>query len=287
MGTGMPRHVHRAPDSPTILHAPPARRAEIQPLAPARYSLHVTISEETYGKLRQASDLLRPTLPDGDPAAVIDRALTLLVAHLQRVKFGAKTPRPPAPERQEPPARPARKPRQRVLRPEPAPPTQGQPLGETPPPPSTPSSTPASTRKPSASGTRSRYIPAAVRRAVWQRDGGACAFVAPNGKRCGETGGLEFHHKRPFADGGEGTHANLELRCTTHNRREASRWYGDEVTTYRGRNDGRTRETREPDQDTGCRKTVNVVKVRASGSHRMALWAFASSGADEPLTARE
>ena len=47
----------------------------------------------------------------------------------------------------------------------------------------------------------SRYIPAAVKREVWGRDGGRCAFAGTAG-RCGETRFLEFHHVIPFADGG-------------------------------------------------------------------------------------
>ncbi|RPJ65551.1 MAG: hypothetical protein EHM24_21575, partial [Acidobacteria bacterium] len=163
------------------------RRAEIRPLAPARYSLHVTISEETYGKLQQAKDLLQPTLPDGDPAVIIDRALALLVAHLQRVKFAAKTPQPPAAQRPAPPVRPP------VSR------ASALPLIEAALPPPASSAARATSARPAAA-RRSRYIPAAVRRAVWQRDKGACAFVTPGGRRCAETGGLEFHHAVPFAE---------------------------------------------------------------------------------------
>ena len=46
-----------------------------------------------------------------------------------------------------------------------------------------------STRRPRPSrgaSDRRRYVPASVRRAVWARDGGCCAFVGPHG-RCGET----------------------------------------------------------------------------------------------------
>ena len=74
-----------------------------------------------------------------------------------------------------------------------------------------------------------------MRRAVWARDRGSCAFLAVNGQRCGETGGLEFHHKVPFAEGGEATEMNTELRCKVHNLLEASRWFGEEVTGYRER----------------------------------------------------
>jgi hypothetical protein len=67
---------------------------------------------------------------------------------------------------------------------------------------------------------RSRRIPAAVRRTVWARDGGRCAFVGRNGK-CGETGFLEFHHRVPWALGGQNSVDNIELQCRAHNAHEA------------------------------------------------------------------
>ncbi|MBK8232786.1 MAG: HNH endonuclease [Candidatus Eisenbacteria bacterium] len=68
---------------------------------------------------------------------------------------------------------------------------------------------------------RSRYIPIAVRRAVWQRDGGRCAFRSRQGHRCGTRAFLQFHHLLPFAQGGAHTVENLALRCGAHNRYEA------------------------------------------------------------------
>ncbi|HEU5058716.1 MAG TPA: hypothetical protein VFU21_19420 [Kofleriaceae bacterium] len=53
------------------------------------------------------------------------------------------------------------------------------------------------TRRPRAARSprrRSRHIPAAVRRKVWERDGARCAFVDGEGRRCSATGSLEFHH---------------------------------------------------------------------------------------------
>ena len=73
---------------------------------------------------------------------------------------------------------------------------------------------------------KSRHLPAAVRRAVWLRDGGQCAFVGPDGHRCGERGFLELHHIVPFAAGGPNTVANIALRCAAHNRHEAVRDFG-------------------------------------------------------------
>lgn len=71
----------------------------------------------------------------------------------------------------------------------------------------------------------SRHIPAAVRRAVWARDGGKCTFVGPEGP-CGERGLLQFHHVVPYADRGRATVENIQLRCAAHNRHEAARWSG-------------------------------------------------------------
>jgi hypothetical protein len=67
----------------------------------------------------------------------------------------------------------------------------------------------------------SRHVPAEVKRAVWLRDLGRCAFVGEGGRRCGERGFLEFHHVKPYAVGGEATVDNVQLRCRRHNAYEA------------------------------------------------------------------
>ena len=74
----------------------------------------------------------------------------------------------------------------------------------------------------------SRHIPAAVRRAVWRRDGGCCAFVGTEG-RCGERAFLELHHVEPYAVGGGATVENIELRCRAHNAYEARLFFGPDV----------------------------------------------------------
>ncbi len=72
----------------------------------------------------------------------------------------------------------------------------------------------------------SRVIPADVKRAVWKRDCGQCAFIGRNDRRCSQTGYLEFHHIVPFAHGGEATVANIALRCRSHNQFEAKLEFG-------------------------------------------------------------
>ena len=52
-----------------------------------------------------------------------------------------------------------------------------------------------------------------------------CAFVGARG-RCAERGFLEFHHVVPFAEGGETTSANLQLRRRPHNQYEAEEHFG-------------------------------------------------------------
>ena len=163
------------PIAPAALPPVPAsaKRALVRPLAPEHYRVQFTISRDTHDKLRRAQDLLRHAIPDGNPAKIFDRALTLLLADVERKKVAAVA-KPRDHQRQHP-------------------------------------------------GT-GRHVPAGVRREVWKRDGGQCAFVGREG-RCGERGFLEFHHRRPFASGGETTVDNLELRCHTHNAYEAELFF--------------------------------------------------------------
>jgi hypothetical protein len=79
-----------------------------------------------------------------------------------------------------------------------------------------------------AQANGSRHIPASVRREVWKRDAGRCAFVGSNG-RCSETGFLELHHVQPFAAGGRAVAENIELRCRAHNAYEAELFFGTSI----------------------------------------------------------
>ncbi|HKP58504.1 MAG TPA: HNH endonuclease signature motif containing protein [Polyangiales bacterium] len=63
----------------------------------------------------------------------------------------------------------------------------------------------------------SRYVPRAVVREVYSRDGGQCTFVSSDGRRCGAHDHIELHHEDPFALGGLPTVENLQLLCRSHN----------------------------------------------------------------------
>jgi hypothetical protein len=81
-------------------------------------------------------------------------------------------------------------------------------------------------RESHAKGDHSRHIPADVKRTVYVRDGGRCAYVSPEGRRCEQRGFLELHHVEPYAAGGKATAGNISLRCRAHNRYEAEVFYG-------------------------------------------------------------
>jgi hypothetical protein len=79
--------------APAPLDLTPAARASVAPLSPDRYKLQVTIGGDTLEKLRCAQDMLGHAIPSGEEAAVLDRALTVLLLELAKTKF-ASTPNP-------------------------------------------------------------------------------------------------------------------------------------------------------------------------------------------------
>ena len=71
-----------------------------------------------------------------------------------------------------------------------------------------------------------RHVPAAVKRAVRERDGERCAFVSDSGQRCTARSRLELDHIEPVARGGASTVANVRLVCRAHNQHAAERAFG-------------------------------------------------------------
>jgi hypothetical protein len=65
------------------------------PLASDRYLLKVTLSADGRARFDRARDLLRHAVPSGDPAAIVERALTVLVEQLEKSRC-ATTHRPRA-----------------------------------------------------------------------------------------------------------------------------------------------------------------------------------------------
>ena len=79
-----------------------------------------------------------------------------------------------------------------------------------------------------------RSIPAAVRRAVRQRDGQRCAFVGAGGRQCTEQSWLEFDHVVAWARGGDHSVDNVRLDCRAHNLHRADIEYGKHVMARYG-----------------------------------------------------
>ena len=89
--------------------------------------------------------------------------------------------------------------------------------------------------------SRSRYVPAAVKRRVHERDKGRCTFVSASGRRCAELHRLELHHVVPFARGGGHGPDNLRLMCRAHNTYCAEQDFGEDLIRRYRRADARER----------------------------------------------
>ena len=83
---------------------------------------------------------------------------------------------------------------------------------------------PAAPSAPTGSGTR--HIPDPIKRAVYERDGGRCAFTDDRGRRCVETGALEFDHLDGFARTHMHSVERIRLLCRPHNQYAAEQMYG-------------------------------------------------------------
>jgi RuvA, C-terminal domain len=82
----------------TPASAPAATRiracARIEPLSEARYKVQLTAGSELKAKLERACDLMRHRNPSGDLAPVLEAAMDLLLAKLEKERLGkVKTPR--------------------------------------------------------------------------------------------------------------------------------------------------------------------------------------------------
>jgi len=174
------------PESPSVLAfapppAPPPRRDErravVAPLTEETFKFQFTASRACHDKFRQAQDLLRHRIPDGDLATIFEKALDLMIEQVKKERFGTGRK-----------ARPAS--------------TEG--TGE----------------------SCSRHIPDAIKREVFERDGGRCTFTDEHGRRCGETSALEFDHRDGFARTRLHRADRIRLLCRAHNQHAAEQMYG-------------------------------------------------------------
>jgi 5-methylcytosine-specific restriction endonuclease McrA len=93
---GTPGYQNETACAATCANASDGPRPQVAPLASDRFLLRVTLSANAHAKLRRAQDLMRHTIPNGDPAQILEKALTVLVQQLEQTKT-AKTTKPRAP----------------------------------------------------------------------------------------------------------------------------------------------------------------------------------------------
>jgi hypothetical protein len=222
-------------------------RAKSPVLSPQRYKVQFTAGEEYVKLVEEARALLSHSAPRAGLHEIQLRAMRLLVAELKRQKRAATarprkahhaTPQKPEHETKVSPNGPrgADNPRQRGRQ-----------------------------RDSEHPRRRGRHIPAAVRRAVFERDEGRCTYVDSAGRRCAETHRVELHHLTAFAQGGEHTEANLTVRCRAHNALAAEEDFGRE-RIERAR-DASEHEpwARQPAPDEGQSFTIAVGSDARSG----------------------
>jgi hypothetical protein len=115
-------------------------------------------------------------------------------------------------------------------------------------------------RRPS---TGARHIPAHVKRAVWERDGGQCTFVSEAGRRCPSRTRLEFDHVVEVARGGEATVAGTRLRCRAHNPYGAECAFGAAFMREKREAARRTAQARRQECEARCRARAAAEEVIA------------------------
>jgi hypothetical protein len=178
------------------------RTVAVEPLGAGRYKVQFTASAALKGKLERLQALMRSSGSGVDLAAVIEAAVTEKLERLEARRFAR--------------SRVARKALEHTAA-APAAPAPAAPAATT-------------------TAATTRHIPAAVRRAVHERDAGRCRYVDAHGRRCSEQNRLEFHHRYPFGRGGDHSPPNIALLCRVHNALMAEHDYGTKTLV---RNRGR------------------------------------------------
>jgi len=257
----MPQSLLIGNSTPVIPDARPRprpRARELEPLSTDRFGVHFTADAELRDLIERARALTSHRIPNGELAPLMKLMVASFVKREEKRRFGvgARPRRPDSeakPSRTSEPAAPpggapvppfANEENSRSTQPT-APGSHDQPKLSDAPKPAAPPGGAAVTSKPagppggapvrsSASGAptphrpraRSRYVPLQVRRETHARDGGRCAFVSPDGRRCNARAFIQFDHLEPFAWRGASDASNLRLLCKAHNLLHARKCFG-------------------------------------------------------------
>jgi hypothetical protein len=189
------------------------------PLEPQRYKVQFEASEE-YVELVERAKALSHRGPRPELGDLHLRAMRAFVAELEREKYAVTTRQrvarrsaPGLADEQLRSGKPEPK-SEPKLEPEPEPKSESESESESEPP-----------------RRRGRHIPAAIRRAVFERDARRCTYRSGSGERCRETARLELHHSVAFARGGEHRLGNVTLRCRAHNAFAAEEDFGGDFVS--------------------------------------------------------
>ena len=191
----------RAMPPPRALPLPPSpampgaesRRCQVEPLSAERFAVRFTADAELLELLEEVRALASHRNPNGDLLSTMKAGLEAYRRELLKDRFAV-----------------GRKPRA-VSKPQP---------------PAAPPAPDGLVRRASEQSGPRRAVPANVAREIYERDGGQCTFVAPDGRRCSARRFLEIDHIRPHGVGGDEQPQNLRLRCRAHNQHYARRYFG-------------------------------------------------------------
>lgn len=207
--------------------------ARVVPLSANSYHVVFTAGETLKQKLDRARDLVCHSVAPGNLSALVERAIDLLILTEEKRRFAVRASSGRSIKgKQSSPQRFAATQRDPDLvaataLPEASAP--GEPFATTAASPESQTqslSNRKQERSRSLAAEFSRYVPAAVRRAVWERDGGQCTFLDDDGNRCTERSFLQIEHNTPHARGGPTTVGNCCLKCRSHNAYAADLAFG-------------------------------------------------------------
>jgi hypothetical protein len=230
-----------AATGPAVDRTPPrARHREIEVLSADRFGVHFTADAGLRDLIERARALASHRLPKNDLPSLMWLVLEGFVKHEEARRFavgrthfvlpdslrdtrggeGGRPRRPKADSKQADASSP------RATPPGGAPPAITSTGGETE---LVDSRTSQVARAPAGfagRSKRSRYVRAAVKRAVYLRDEARCSFVAQDGRRCEARALLELDHAKPWARLGDAGADNIRLRCRAHNQLHARECFG-------------------------------------------------------------
>ena len=232
------------PPAPVSIVPAPRPAPLPKPLTPERYNVQLTVDRETYENIMRLRDHLRHTIPDGDIAKIVARAVKDLRSSVEARKFGKRKTKKvntaPASDKHKKKAQASEEPTTATTMSGAAVPDVGAPLVGAHP------STDAqgrhkacpyedgSTHRPQSQSElfpepvieddiiMKRAPGLAMRREIAERDQYQCCFVSDDGRRCSSTAWLEYDHHLEWALNGPTWKENLQLLCRAHHRAKHS-----------------------------------------------------------------